>query len=88
MLTAIFGPAFLDKAASALDVQESRIRFWINPEQDKSPHRSSKSVQYDLESLFMERVQKSEQPVERVDEMARIIEYLHDLIDRAHELVG
>jgi hypothetical protein len=81
--TAIWGSKFVVPAAAALQVQQSRIRWWINERQDDSPYRSSPSIRAELEQMFLQRLRGGDAVVVRVDQLADAVEYLDDLIESA-----
>jgi len=79
--TALWGPRYYAAAAQALNVQESRIKFWSDDKQDGTPHQVSLGVKRELEQLFTDRVAGSVEIIERVNLMADLIEYLDELIE-------
>ena len=79
--TAIWGPRYYAAAAQALNVQESRIKYWSDDKQDDTPHQVSLGVKRELEQLFTDRVADSVEIIERVNLMADLIEYLDELIE-------
>jgi len=79
--TALWGPRYYAAAAQALNVQESRIKFWSDDKQDDTPHQVSLGVKRELEQLFTDRVADSVEIIERVNLMADLIEYLDELIE-------
>jgi hypothetical protein len=84
LLTVMYGPQYIARAAQALGVKENRIKFWTKDEQDTSVHRSSPGVRRDLEILFHAHLRANSTVPVRVDLMADAIGYLDDLIS-AHE---
>ena len=83
--TALWGTRYNSAAAAALGVQEARIKFWSNDDQDTSKYRVSVSVRRELEQMFMDRVPRSTKIIDRVNLMVDVLEYLGDLIDRCEE---
>ena len=83
LLTTIYGPQYIAPAAAALNVKESRVRFWTLDRQDESKHRSSPSVRRDLEQLFKAHLAANDQVLIRIDSMADAIDYLDGLAAHA-----
>ena len=79
--TALWGPRYYAAAAQALNVQESRIKYWSDDKQDDTPHQVSLGVKRELEQLFVDRVAESVEVMERVNLMADLLEYLDELIE-------
>lgn len=81
LCTALWGPRYYAAAAQALNVQESRIKYWSDDKQDGTPHQVSLGVKRELEQLFTDRVAGSVEIIERVNLMADLIAYLDELIE-------
>ena len=83
VLALLFGPKYVMKAARALQVRESRIRFWASDEQNGSEHASSVSIRNELEGMVRERLAGPYQLVARYEEMIDVADYIDDLVNGA-----
>ena len=83
ILTALFGPQYVAPAARVLKVQEKRIKFWCDPDQDESPHASDCDIRERVERIFwadMADEELREDMLAEVNALADGVDFLTDLL--------